>query len=180
MALKPFQLQRCLAFPGYKAREDERAKGERGRKKKTEPGKQLGRKQGRTERRRSPETGDTQKNTGEKQRDQIERTKQRWGKFFFQPPHLHISSSSSISQQPQNKTKKTKEKRNQRATQRGVQFLPLFSSLQKNPKSTTNSQRAGLSIVFLVPKVAEKNEMQNGEHRRRRAERKNISRGKPP
>jgi hypothetical protein len=45
----------------------------------------------------------------------------------------------------------------------------LFSSLQKNPESTTNSQQAGLSIVFLVSKVAKKNEeaTQKSEHRRK-------------
>ncbi|KAJ6871087.1 hypothetical protein NC652_036683 [Populus alba x Populus x berolinensis] len=87
MALKPFQLQRCLAFPGYKAREDERAREEGGKdtkktqergRKKDRTGEKLGRKQGRTERKGEPRTAEKQtKETGKK--GKTERTEKNRG-----------------------------------------------------------------------------------------------------
>ena len=46
MALKPFQLQRCLAFPGYKAREDERTKKEGEKKEQNRGEEEENRKEG--------------------------------------------------------------------------------------------------------------------------------------
>jgi hypothetical protein len=58
----------------------------------------------------------------------------------------------------QSKEKTPKEEKNQRATQRGVLVFAIVFVPAENPESTTNSQQAGLSIIFLVSKVAEENE----------------------
>jgi hypothetical protein len=58
----------------------------------------------------------------------------------------------------QSKEKTPKEEKNQGATQRGVLVFAIVFVPAENPESTTNSQQAGLSIIFLVSKVTEKNE----------------------
>jgi hypothetical protein len=58
----------------------------------------------------------------------------------------------------QSKEKTPKEEKNQGETQRGVLVFAIVFVPAENPESTTNSQQAGHSIIFLVSKVAEKNE----------------------